>query len=87
MSLVKRADEDPYGMDWATLDRIFDPFFTTRFTGRGLGLPVARGIVRGHNGGTAVESTPGRGTLVRFVLPTGGAVTDGGSHEDPPPRR
>jgi two-component system, cell cycle sensor histidine kinase and response regulator CckA len=51
------------------LSRIFEPFFSTRLTGRGLGLPAALGIVRGHRGAIAVESTPGVGTAITIWLP------------------
>ncbi len=57
-------------MSQETLVKIFDPFFTTKFTGRGLGLSAMLGIVQGHKGGIAVESTEGGGTTFRIVLPS-----------------
>ncbi len=57
------------GMDAATLRNAFDPFFTTKSAGRGLGLPVALGVVRAHEGTVAVESELCRGTTFRVYLP------------------
>ncbi|MGN6105088.1 MAG: sensor histidine kinase [Kofleriaceae bacterium] len=53
------------------LDKIFQPFFTTKpeDKGTGLGLPVAREIVKSYGGTLAVASTPGSGTTFRFDLP------------------
>ena len=60
------------GMDEATLSRIFDPFFTTKFTGRGLGLAAAMGIIRGHKAALKVESAPGKGSTFKVLFPAAG---------------
>lgn len=67
VSLV--IEDNGEGMDEHTLTRLFEPFFTTRFTGRGLGLAAALGIIRGHDGGLQVTSTPGVGTKFEILFP------------------
>lgn len=57
------------GMDEAVQQKLFDPFFTTKFTGRGLGMSVVQGVVRGHNGAIVVSSQPNRGTAVSILFP------------------
>jgi signal transduction histidine kinase len=51
------------------LDHLFDPFFSTRALGRGLGLPAALGLIRGHQAGLQVINDPGKGMTFRIYLP------------------
>lgn len=60
-----------HGIERDVIEKIFDPYFTTKKKdeGTGLGLAVARGIVKGHGGAIMVESKPGRGSVFQVLLP------------------
>ncbi len=64
-----RVRDDGSGMDVETVQRIFDPFFSTKFVGRGLGMSVVHGVVRGHTGVVTIDSEPGVGTTIVVYLP------------------
>ncbi len=57
------------GIPAAEYERIFEPFFTTKFTGRGLGLSVALGLIRALGGFMTVTSKPGEGSTFGAWLP------------------
>ncbi len=71
---ISFRDDGP-GMTSETLSKVFDPFFSTRFTGRGLGLAVVKGIVEAHGGRVMVQSGPERGTRFDVLLPPAPQVT------------
>jgi signal transduction histidine kinase len=60
------------GIQRDDLARIWEPYITTKPGGTGLGLAITRQTVLAHNGRVFADSTPGRGTEVRLVLPVNG---------------
>ncbi|MCG8307596.1 MAG: ATP-binding protein [Cytophagales bacterium] len=50
------------------LDKVFIPFFTTKEYGTGVGLSLARQIMRCHKGSISVHSRPGEFTIVRITF-------------------
>jgi len=64
------ADTGP-GMPPDVIARAFEPFFTTKGVGKGTGLGLSQvyGVARQASGAARIESTPGKGTVVRLLLP------------------
>ncbi|MGD9406200.1 MAG: ATP-binding protein, partial [Anaerolineae bacterium] len=68
---VSVADDGP-GIAEEDVSRIFDRFWRgpqPRAQGSGLGLTIARELVRAHGGRIWVESEPGQGSTFFFTLP------------------
>ncbi len=66
------------GIEPGALGRIFDPFFTTKPVGEGMGLGLAlsHAIVTEIGGEIEVESTLGKGTRFRVLLPVAAAAVE-----------
>ncbi len=70
-NVVEVAVEDTgVGIAPDVLPNIFNRFYKSRdSSGTGLGLPIARHLVKAHGGTIIAESQPGNGTTIRFCLP------------------
>lgn len=64
------------GIPEQDMKKLFDPFFSTKFTGRGLGLSVALGMVKAHGGCITVK------TRVRTRPLTPRGLRPGGNGEE-----
>jgi signal transduction histidine kinase len=67
-----RVEDTGVGIPPEHLGRIFDLYFTTKDHGTGIGLSMVYRIVQMHDGEVEVQSTPGRGTTFRILLPRAG---------------
>jgi signal transduction histidine kinase len=73
-------DDDGPGIPVAELERVFDPFVRLEASrsretgGAGLGLAIARTIVRGHGGDVRLENRPEGGLRAVVSLPRGQLV-------------
>jgi len=67
--LVLEIRDTGSGMRAEVLEHALEPFFSTKPGHMGLGLVLARGVWRRHRGAFSIETTPGRGTLIRLSCP------------------
>ena len=70
-NIVLIVKDNGIGMSEETRKQIFIPFFTTKKIneGTGLGLPVAHGIIKSHNGEILVKTKEKVGTEMKVLLP------------------
>lgn len=67
--LTEIEDTGP-GLAPELIPKLFEPFVLPgRQSGPGLGSPVCRKIIEGHEGRLRPESKPGRGTIFMFSIP------------------
>jgi two-component system sensor histidine kinase HydH len=65
---IEIADNGP-GIRKEELPRLFQPFYSTKSGGTGLGLVIARSIIREHGGSIQIDSVEGKGTRFTIALP------------------
>ena len=71
--LVRVCVEDTgRGIPPQDVGRILEPFYTAREGGTGLGLPIVQRILKLHGCELNIDSRPGSGTTMSFMLPAGG---------------
>lgn len=74
-NLIILIDDDGPGIPEAELERVFDPFFRLEQSrsletgGHGLGLSIARTIVRAHGGDITLENRPEGGQRATIAVP------------------
>ena len=57
------------GIDLVAVAQIFEPFFTTKPKGMGMGLAIARSIVKAHGGQISARRNPDRGSTFEISVP------------------
>jgi signal transduction histidine kinase len=66
---VVTVTDDGVGIPPENRARLFEPEFSTKRSGTGLGLAIVKRILTDLGGEIAIESEPGRGTVVSIWLP------------------
>ena len=68
-NLVVMVLDKGHGFEPSQKDKLFDSFYTTKTEGLGLGLSIARSIVKMHGGAIWAENRRGGGASFAFTLP------------------
>jgi signal transduction histidine kinase len=72
-----RVTDQGRGIEPEHMSKVFERFESrtegSRHRGVGLGLSIVRSFVELHGGWVEIDSTPGEGTTVTCIFPTGGS--------------
>jgi len=80
-AIVIEVRDSGIGIAPEDIAKALEPFgqvdneMTRRHNGTGLGLPLSKNLVELHGGSLEIESTLGKGTTARVILPLAGVVT------------
>ena len=64
-----RVEDTGIGIPADRRGKSFDLYYTTKDRGPGIGLSMVYRTIQMHDGELEVQSTPGRGTTFRILLP------------------
>ena len=67
-------EDNGSGIKPEDMHNIFIPFFTTKENGSGIGLSIARSIIRLHDGKISLESVYGKGTSLLILFQNSHAI-------------
>ena len=72
-AVIAEVIDEGHGIPRSEVPKFFEPFYKTKAPGRGtgLGLSIVYSIVTEHGGRVEVDSTPGKGSTFRILLPAG----------------
>jgi signal transduction histidine kinase len=88
LGVAIEVEDNGKGIPPEGLPRIFDPFYTSKpSVGMGLGLSICQRIVTELGGTIEVESTLGKGTLFRVLLPAATQTQEGAAPSSAPPQQ
>ncbi len=66
--IVWRIKDSGVGIRKEDIPKVFKPFYTTKPYGTGLGLSLAKRLIKGAGGDIKIHSEEGRGTLVEITI-------------------
>ena len=69
-NIIIEIVDNGIGMNEEIKEKIFEAFYTTKGSGTGLGVPLSKEIIEGHNGNLEYFSKEKEGTKVKITLPT-----------------
>jgi signal transduction histidine kinase len=82
-TLILIIHDDGIGMDRAEIETALKPFrqvessLARRYTGTGLGLPLAKSLIEKHGGTLRIDSARNVGTTVTVMLPAERLIPEG----------